>query len=474
MPQPCKFHPEHLAHKRCYGCKEYICSQCVSLAYHHYFCGLKCKIIHLLKNSFSILNPRFSPSIATKYVHSKPGKKSFLNMLTSDRLAIIAIILINFALFFYLTNRVSNIDGRIERIETAILLLERYQQEQPDKMSLDSTGAFPAVDSVTNKVTFSGNISIYGRAGEKYLLTLLVNGDLQAAKKASKGVFEFEHVSLQPGNNDISIKAIAPDNSLINVEDFVVMYYFPKEKSITKDLLRGRQSVPMVALTFDGGSTDNGAGKILDVLKEKRVRATMFLSGLFIERYPEMVRRIVADGHEVGNHTYSHMNLTTYTQDSTHNTLPEVTFEKFQKELIDTNSLFREVTGSSMIPFWRAPFGEQNEELRLGAAYAGYRHVSWTFDPVELKSMDSHDWVTDKESHLYKTAEEIKDYLLDFGENDPNGANGAVILMHLGTDRKEEFLYEVLPSIIDGFREKGYRLSTISELIREEIATSVK
>lgn len=78
-----------------------------------------------------------------------------------------------------------------------------------------------------------------------------------------------------------------------------------RDKTIAPNITRGDLSRREVALTFDGGSEDGDAGLILDTLRKKGVKATIFLTGRFISRYPDVVRRIVHDGHEVGNHTPS-------------------------------------------------------------------------------------------------------------------------------------------------------------------------
>ena len=239
-------------------------------------------------------------------------------------------------------------------------------------------------------------------------------------------------------------------------------------EALSFNIQRGNRSYPMIALTYDGGSNDNYACQILDILREKKVKSTIFLTGRFIQKYPDIVRRIAADGHEVGNHTFSHSHLTTYEQNFLHETTPDVTQESFRDELAAADSLFREVTGAGMTKYWRAPFGEHNKQLRRWAAEEGYRHVSWTKSQTRGESMDTHDWVNDAASKLYKSAQEIRDVLLHFGSNDAHRANGAIILMHLGTNREGDYLYETLPEIIDGFRDQGYKLCTISELLSND------
>ena len=93
------------------------------------------------------------------------------------------------------------------------------------------------------------------------------------------------------------------------------------------DITRGDLTVREVAFTFDGGDEANVAGEILDILWARRIQTTIFLTGQFIRVYPDLVRRMVDEGHEVGNHTDAHPHLTTYEKNHRQQTLPNVTRE---------------------------------------------------------------------------------------------------------------------------------------------------
>ena len=114
-----------------------------------------------------------------------------------------------------------------------------------------------------------------------------------------------------------------------------------------------------------------------------------------------------------------------------------------------------------MVPFWRAPYGEQNSTLRRWAQEAGYQHVSWTSDPERRKTLDSLDWVADPSLRIYCSAEAVRDRILGYGEE----ANGGIVLMHLGTSRTHDRVHERLGEIIDGLRGNGYRMVKVSELL---------
>lgn len=220
-----------------------------------------------------------------------------------------------------------------------------------------------------------------------------------------------------------------------------------------------------ISITFDGGSSDSSATIILDVLSEKKIKTTFFLTGRFIKRYPHLVKRMLDEGHEIGNHTYNHPHLTTYSKNRKNITSTGVNFQKLKKELEKTAHLYEEVTGEKMAPFWRAPYGEINDEILQWASQIGYQHIAWTVDYKARQSMDSLDWVADRNSSLYLSAEEIKERLLSFAD-EKGRARGGIILMHLGTERKEDAAHEKLAEIIDDFTLKGYKLVPVSYLVK--------
>jgi len=230
------------------------------------------------------------------------------------------------------------------------------------------------------------------------------------------------------------------------------------------DISRGNLARKEIALTFDGGGWANAASEILDTLREKEIASTFFLSGEFMRRYPDLVRRIVEDGHEVGNHTENHPHLTSYAANSRHELLPWVNRRFLWRELMGAEMLFLELTGKRMAPFWRAPYGEQNATVRRWAKEIGYQHISWTSDDRARKSLDSLDWVADPSQKMYCSSEDVRNRILGYGD----GTNGGIILMHLGTSRRRDRVHERLGEIIEGLQERGYRLVKVSELVEGE------
>jgi peptidoglycan/xylan/chitin deacetylase (PgdA/CDA1 family) len=231
------------------------------------------------------------------------------------------------------------------------------------------------------------------------------------------------------------------------------------------DVTRGNPGIREVAFTFDGDDQANVAREILDMLRTRDVRATVFLTGQFIWLFPDVVRRMQAEGHEIANHLDTHPRLTTYAQNRRHVTLPGVTREFVIGELRRAEASLRVLTGQSMAPYWRAPYGEHNAEIRAWAADAGYRHISWTRAAGGGEDLDTRDWVADRSSRIYRTREEIATRILEFGRGQPGALNGGIILMHLATHREIDRPHESLPHILQSLQDQGYRLVTISELL---------
>jgi peptidoglycan/xylan/chitin deacetylase (PgdA/CDA1 family) len=235
--------------------------------------------------------------------------------------------------------------------------------------------------------------------------------------------------------------------------------------SLEDDLSRGRPDTGTVAITFDGGSYSNAAGRILDVLAEKGLKTTFFLTGEFIERYPKVTKRIADEGHEVGNHTYSHLHLTTFGKNYRQETLPGVNAALIEKELKRNERAYEDLTGKKMVKLWRAPYGEQNDEIRLWALKAGYRHVSWTYDPKTRKSLDSLDWVSDRNSSLYLSSDQIVQKIISFDSDTEIGLAGGIVLMHLGSERDSDPFHARLGELIDQLQEKGYKVGSVSQML---------
>ena len=129
----------------------------------------------------------------------------------------------------------------------------------------------------------------------------------------------------------------------------------------------GSEEEKKIYLTFDAGYENGNTEKILDSLKENNVKAAFFLVGNYLETCPDIVKRMVEEGHIVGNHTYHHKDMETL-----------ITKDVFEKELYDLEVLYKEITGKDMPKFYRPPQGKYSSEQLLWAKENGYKTCFWS------------------------------------------------------------------------------------------------
>jgi peptidoglycan/xylan/chitin deacetylase (PgdA/CDA1 family) len=244
------------------------------------------------------------------------------------------------------------------------------------------------------------------------------------------------------------------------------VYYTPvKNNDFSFD--NGSTAIKAVCLTFDGASEANAALPILDTLNSRNVKATLFLTGHFLKRYPDIVRQFIANGHEIGNHTLSHLHLTSYAQNYIQTTLPDITAEIIRTELQKNDELFYSITGQKMVPIWRAPYGEFNRIICDWARQAGFRHIGWRVGRSFRENLDSNDWIPDESTPGFKTPDEVLAKIINIADSN-TALNGGIILMHLGTARKEHSMqvYTILGKLIDELRSRGFSIVTVSEMLK--------
>ena len=442
----CANHSDIAASEKCYECGKRLCYNCIFHAFDRVFCGFQCIVVfvvkHMVRGVFGLTRWIARVLLLPFRWFRKLSGRGWVEALLCAGLII--------CFFFIIRLRMT-----LRSVESGVTQIESVA---------DSTGIAAPVISLPNEggMVTSNTLDIVGEAEGNRMISLSIDGRLKRVVLSEGGRFVFEGVRLHRGQNRLDVRAVAEDGRVSTLQTLVLTYANPTHKYLSRDFTRGHRRRKEIALTFDGGSIDNAADEILDFLKEKDVACTFFLTGTFIREYPETVKRIVQESHEVGNHTWSHPHLTSFAENRRHRTLEGVDAELMENELSRTASLFQVVTGTDMAGLWRAPFGEYNEEILGWAAGSGYKHVAWT---VGDETMDTMDWVADKESSAYRTAEEVEARILRFADGGNGGANGAIVLMHLGTHREDDFPHHKLPSIIDALRERGYRLVTITEML---------
>lgn len=193
----------------------------------------------------------------------------------------------------------------------------------------------------------------------------------------------------------------------------------------------GDTTKKVIYLTFDAGYENGCTAKILDVLKKHDVNAAFFLVGNYIEKNPDLVRRMVEEGHIVGNHTMHHYDMSKISDQAA-----------FEKELTDLQTLYHEVTGAEMQKYYRPPQGTYSEENLQMAKNLGYKTVFWSLAYV--------DWNSDDQP----TAEYAFSKLL------PRTHNGAVVLLHSTSQTNAEILDELLTK----WKDMGYTFVSIEAL----------
>jgi len=202
-------------------------------------------------------------------------------------------------------------------------------------------------------------------------------------------------------------------------------------------IYRVRSPEKVVALTFDDGPSADWTPKILDELKKARLPATFFMLGNHVEQYPQVARRVVAEGHEIGNHTYDHHVLIYYKP------------EELEREINDAQRAIKSVTGVET-KYFRPPKAWLTAAEKKQIKQMGYKTILW--------SLNSKDWVTFHDK-------QITAYILN------NIHSGDIILFHdsggvfttEGGNRKQTV--KTIPRLARKLREKGYRFVTISELL---------
>ncbi len=218
------------------------------------------------------------------------------------------------------------------------------------------------------------------------------------------------------------------------------------------DLARGPADLPLVSLTFDGGSLRGEADRILALLREEGVRTTLFLTGDFIRRFPDLVQAAREDGHELGNHTDSHPRLTTYASTFTQATAPGVSAAFVRDELGRSDRALEAATGRGFAPLWRAPFGEHNPQIRQWAWNAGYFHVGWTWDSL--------DWKEEGNGAAARSAGDMIPRFKAFEARGPAALNGSILLFHLGSHRAQE-----VQEILIHLKARGMRPVPVTALL---------
>lgn len=192
----------------------------------------------------------------------------------------------------------------------------------------------------------------------------------------------------------------------------------------------GSPNEKVIYLTFDAGYENGYTPKLLDVLKKHEVTATFFLVGHYLKTNPELVKRMVDEGHIVGNHTCSHPDMT------------KLSTDEFKEELQKFEVLYKEIAGENLVKFYRPPSGKYSETNLKTAQEIGYKTFFWSVAYV--------DWNNDNQP----TVEEALSKVL------PKIHSGAIVLLHSNSKTNSE----ILDALISDWKEKGYTFKSLDTI----------
>lgn len=188
----------------------------------------------------------------------------------------------------------------------------------------------------------------------------------------------------------------------------------------------------VVAISFDAAWGNEDTEEILSILDKNDVKATFFMTGGWVESYPEDVKKILAAGHDLANHSENHKNMS------------QLSDSECQDELMKVHNKVKELTGYEMYLF-RPPYGDYDNEVICNATNCGYYTVQWSIDSLDWKNYGVND---------------IVERVCEHDALKP----GAIILCHNGAD----YTADALDTLIKTVKEKGYNFVPISELIYKD------
>lgn len=198
----------------------------------------------------------------------------------------------------------------------------------------------------------------------------------------------------------------------------------------------GNRELPYIALTIDIEESDPAAlERMLTILRERDVQLTFFAVGSWIEANPDIVRQLLADGHELGSHSYTHADFR------------EIPDDQIVAELTQTEQVVTELTGGSTLPLFRPPYGSYDNRVLQTVANQGYLTIHW--------SIDSRDAVGEPKSAAFLVSQIAE-------SRPPADLQGQIVLAHCCTRAS---IVDALPALLDRLAEQGLEVVTVSEVL---------
>ena len=218
-------------------------------------------------------------------------------------------------------------------------------------------------------------------------------------------------------------------------------------------IIRTAPSVKHIDFVFTAADKADGAERIISTLRKYNIKGGFFFTGEFFEMYPDVVRRLVAEGHYVGSHSYGHL---LYAPWGSRDSLL-VTKQEFEEDIFKSYKVLREF-GITDAPYFIPPYEHYNATISSWARQLGLQVINYT--PGTLTNGD----YTTPEMKRYFSSKEILSRIWEYERTDPNGLNGHIMLIHFGTDpaRTDKF-YDKLPGLIRELRRKGYSFTPLKD-----------
>lgn len=236
----------------------------------------------------------------------------------------------------------------------------------------------------------------------------------------------------------IKVGAIVLTSFALLASSFLL--YPDSQETISNSLVQGKElpiycvekDKPQISLSFDAAWGNDDTAKLLEILKKHNVKVTFFMTGGWIEKYPDDVKAIAAAGHDLGNHSENHKQMS------------QLSAEQCKDELMKPHEKVKKLTGKDMILF-RPPFGDYNDTLIQVCRENKYFPIQWDVDSLDWKDYDAATIIRKVTEHKHL-------------------GNGSIILCHNGAKHTAEALDEMLTTL----KMKGYELVPISQLIMKE------
>lgn len=218
-------------------------------------------------------------------------------------------------------------------------------------------------------------------------------------------------------------------------------------------IIRTDPSVKHIDFVFTAADKADGAERIISTLRKYNIKGGFFFTGEFFEMYPDVVRRLVAEGHYVGSHSYGHL---LYAPWGSRDSLL-VTKQEFEEDIFKSYKVLREF-GITDAPYFIPPYEHYNATISSWARQLGLQVINYT--PGTITNGD----YTTPEMKRYFSSKEILGRIWEYERTDPNGLNGHIMLIHFGTDpaRTDKF-YDKLPGLIRVLRRKGYSFTPLKD-----------